>query len=156
MFSTIARADSVFTFTLPSTVTPTINPEWPTGGDEYLLTNVPITIPGPGIANGMIGLTPVADSEFGRFFLSYTFNGEFNGAVFWIDSTAPQPFTVSDGQITFIPGTYTHLVSDEALTVTATSTCCADNFSLNLSVSEPETFLLLGVGLLVVLVKKMI
>jgi len=44
----------------------------------------------------------------GGFFVRWSLDGEFNGFVFWITSETEggQPFTVSGGQITFLPGTY--------------------------------------------------
>ena len=91
-----------------------------------------------GIVNATIGITPIADSNsgFGRLFVSYVFGGNYNGFVFWVSSDEPKPFTVSNGQITFLPGTYNHYVGvgllSETLTISPTDVCCADRFSFDL------------------------
>ncbi len=91
------------------------------------------------IVNATIGLTPIEDSNsgFGRFFLSWVFQGNFNGFVFWSGPSEGEPFTVSDNKITFIPGEYRHFIGgdpwpDEALDISASKICCADYFSMNL------------------------
>lgn len=97
------------------------------------ISNLPVPL---GIANASVGFTPLADSNsgFGRFFLSYTLNGSYNGFVFWNSSNEPQSFTVSNSQITFLPSTYAHYFSGqllETLTISACGICSADIFSFN-------------------------
>lgn len=95
-----------------------------------------------GIVNATVGLTPMEDNGgLGRLFLSYVLDGNFNAFVFWISSSDPtgEPFTVTSGQFTFLPGTYDHFVQvspsetelTETLTITPTTICCADVFSIN-------------------------
>jgi hypothetical protein len=97
------------------------------------ISDVSVTL---GTANAILGFTPIADSNsgFGRFFLSYTLNGSYNGFVFWNSSNEPQSFTVYNSQITFLPGTYAHYFSGqllETLTISACGICSADIFSFN-------------------------
>ncbi len=91
-----------------------------------------------GIVNATIGITPIEDSSsgLGRFFLSYVLDGSYNAFVFWISSNDPsgEPFLVSNGQITFLPGAHDYFVGGvllETLSISSTEICCADNFSFN-------------------------
>jgi len=85
-----------------------------------------------GIVNATVGITPAEDAfmpggeGFGRIFLGYVSNGLLNGFVYWIASPSVEPFTVSGGHITFLPGNYNYAVSSESLDISATSLCCAD------------------------------
>jgi hypothetical protein len=96
-----------------------------------------------GIVNATVGITPVEDAfmpggeGFGRIFLGYTLNGSSNGFVYWIASPSVEPFTVSGGQITFLPGNYSYPASAENLNISATSICCADVFTFY---GEADTF----------------
>jgi len=97
------------------------------------ISDLPVPL---GTANAIFGFTPIADSNsgFGRFFLSYTLNGSYNGFVFWNSSDEPQSFTVYNSQITFLPGIYAHYSSGqllETLTISACGICSADIFSFN-------------------------
>lgn len=91
-----------------------------------------------GTVNATVGITPITDSSsgFGRFFLSYVFNGNYNAFVFWIGSNNPtgQPFTVSNGQIIFLPGAYEHDSAGlrlETLDIHASGFGQPDTFSIN-------------------------
>ena len=97
------------------------------------ISDVPVLL---GTANASVGFTPQADSSsgFGRFFLSYTLDGSYNGFVFWNSSSEPQSFTMYNSQITFLPGTYAHYFSGqllETLTISTCGICSADIFSFN-------------------------
>jgi len=97
------------------------------------ISNLPVPL---GSVNAIVGFTPIEDSEsgFGRIFLSYTLDGGYNAFVFWISNDEAEPFTVSNSQITFLPGTYDHFVSGElleTLTIAACELCNADVFSFN-------------------------
>ena len=98
------------------------------------ISNLPVPL---GIVNAIVGFTPIEDSEsgFGRIFLNYTLNGDYNAFVFWSSSDEAKPFTVSNSQITFLPGTYDHYLSGgkllETLTIAACELCNADVFSFN-------------------------
>lgn len=146
-----------------------------------------------GIVNATVAITPAEDAfmqggeGLGRIFLGYVDHGLSNGFVYWIASPSVEPFTVSGGQITFLPGNYDYAASSESLNISATSLCCAvvltfygeiPTFSFTLpsvitpilnptwhtqggdeyevfnvpvevstSVSEPDTLLLLEIGL---------
>jgi len=70
-----------------------------------------------GSVNATIGITPMDNSGFGRFFLSYVLNGNYDAFVFWIAGNDPsgQPFTVSNGAISFLPGAYQHYAGSTLL-----------------------------------------
>jgi hypothetical protein len=93
-----------------------------------------LNLPGQplGIVNATVAITPAEDAfmpggdGFGRIFLGYVLNGLSNGFVYWIPSPSVEPFTVSGGQITFLPGNYSYSASSESLNISATSLCCAD------------------------------
>ena len=96
-----------------------------------------------GIVNATVGITPVEDAfmpggqAFGRIFLGYVLNGSSNGFVYWIASPSVEPFTVSSGQITFLPGNYSYPTSSENLNISPTSVCCADVLTFY---GEADTF----------------
>jgi hypothetical protein len=83
-----------------------------------------------GIVNATVAITPAEDAfmqggeGFGRIFLTYADHGFSNAFVYWIASPSVEPFTVSGGQITFLPGNYNYAVSSESLNISATSLCC--------------------------------
>ena len=63
-----------------------------------------------GSVNATIGITPMDNTGFGRLSLSYVLNENYNAFVFWITGSDPsgQPFSVSNGEISFLPGAYWH------------------------------------------------
>ena len=88
-----------------------------------------------GTVNAVVAFTPFEDSSqpggdgFGRIFLGYALNGTPNAFVYWIPDSLVEPFTVSNGQITFVPGNYNYAPSGESLNISSASSCCSVVFT---------------------------
>lgn len=63
-----------------------------------------------GMMTATVGITPFSSSTFGRFFYGGNRNGFYDASVFWVGADDPtgDPFTVVNGALEFLPGTYTH------------------------------------------------
>jgi hypothetical protein len=87
------------------------------------------------IVNTTLFFLPIADNgnntiNFSMEFISPVDGSLVGGPGF---NFASDPFTLSNGQMTFIPGVYLHSPyppSDPLFAISASKICCADNFTL--------------------------
>jgi PEP-CTERM motif len=141
-----AKADTIFTWTLPSSPTPTSS-----FSDLFTVNSVPYWM--NGTSEGLAEIDFFTLSDFGGFELT-TNNGDPITGILILNEFGPQVFTGSTGAPTFTPGTYT-LTGEGTLsmglsgTLTITAGPNGDSFTYDLvNTPEPGSLMLIGGGLL--------